>query len=173
MGTWRLARCRQAGSAHTRLVAGVAVCSLALSTGCAANFGAQTNVDYQPAEGVSDRTGDVYAINTLVVADDGGNGTVVVSLINTEPEADRLVTVTAEDSEGSGVKVSPLPRQGIELESQMAVDTAADGVLRLTGDSVAAGRLVALTFGFETAAPLRVEVPVVAAGETYAEVPLG
>ncbi len=173
MGTSEPARSRSSvGLLRTPIVAAVAACVLASLTGCGANFRAQTNTQYQPADGVSDRTSDIYAINTLVVADDDSNGTVVVSLINQAADADKLVSLTAEDSDGGGIKVAPLPSDGIELESQTAVDTAFDGTLRVNGESVTPGTLVVLTFGFQNAGQLRVEVPVVPQGTTYSEVPV-
>ena len=71
--------------------------------GCAANFNAPTNDPYQPAAGISDRTGDVYALNTLVVTDEAGNGTVVASLINQATTDDTLQSFSATDSTGADI----------------------------------------------------------------------
>ncbi len=141
--------------------------------GCGAGFDAQTNQPYQPAAGVTVRTSEVYAVNTLVVTDGEGNGTVVTSLINQASEPDKLVALTAEDSEGAGVDVSPLPDGGLELAPRQALQTATDGALRISADTLQAGGLITLAFEFESASRVEVEVPVVAASTQYADVPIG
>lgn len=161
-------------SRHPRLLpAVVSIALLVALTGCAAGFDAQTNQPYQPAQGVTVRSSEVYAVNTLVVTDGNGNGTVVTSLINQRSEPDKLVALTAKDTAGGGAKVSPLPKGGIELATQQAVQTATDGALRISSDTLHAGGLVTLSFEFESAAPVKVEVPVVAASTTYADVSIG
>jgi len=140
---------------------------------CGAGFDAQTNQPYQPAPGVTVRTSDVYAVNTLVVTDGEGNGTVVTSLVNQAAEPDKLVALTAKDTKGGTVDVSPLPDGGIELAPQQALQTATDGALRVSTDTLQAGGLVTLAFEFESAARVEVEVPVVAASTQYADVPIG
>lgn len=142
-------------------------------SGCGAGFDAQTNQPYQPVPGVTVRTSDVYTVNTLVVTDGDGDGTVVTSLINQAAESDKLVGLTATDTQGDTVEVSPLPDGGIELAPQQAIQTATDGALRVTADTLQAGGLVTLAFEFESAARVEVEVPVVAASSQYADVPLG
>lgn len=141
--------------------------------GCGAGFDAQTNQPYQPAAGVTVRTSDVYAVNTLVVTDGEGNGTVVTSLINQAAEPDKLVALTAKDSNGGTVEVSPLPEGGIELSPQQALQTATDGAFRVSADTLHAGGLVTLAFEFESASRVEVEVPVVTASTEYADVPIG
>jgi len=172
----------------------VALASVSLVTGCAANFGAQTNQQYQPAEGTSVREGDIYALNALVVApdspegeegegteetEDGGSasyGTVVVALVNQSTNQDdaddSLQMFSATTSSGDELEAAPLP-EAIVLPSGVSVQTADDGALRLSGPGIEPGALITLRFQFEVAAPIEVEVPVVAQGTTYADVPVG
>ncbi|MBA2773068.1 MAG: hypothetical protein H0U36_03370 [Nocardioidaceae bacterium] len=166
----------RSGSASRRrwlVPALVSVVLLGALTGCGAGFDAQTNQPYQPAPGVTVRTSDVYTVNTLVVTDGEGDGTVVTSLVNQASEPDKLVGLTAQDGEGGGVEVSPLPDGGIELAPGQAVQTATDGALRVHGDTLQAGSLITLAFEFESAARVEVEVPVLAASTEYADVPIG
>ena len=141
--------------------------------GCGSNFDAQTQQPYQPAVGISDRSGQVYAINTLVVTDGQGNGTVVSALINQSGAEDTLQSVTAVDDQGGGMSVQRLPQGGITLPPRNLVQLATDGSARLSGESLEAGRFVTLTFAFANAAPVKVDVPVVAQTSTYADVPVG
>jgi hypothetical protein len=145
-------------------------------SGCGASFNASTNIPYQPAAGISDRSGDIYAIDTLVVTDGEGNGTVVSRLINQQTDDDELESVTAVDSTGKEVTVAPLDSP-VDIAAapspDQSVQLGTDGAVRLTGDAVDAGTFVTLTFTFGSAAPIEVEVPVVAVGTIYADIPVG
>ena len=141
--------------------------------GCGSNFDAQTQQPYQPAVGISDRSGQVYSVNTLIVTDGQGNGTVVSALINQSDTEDTLQSVTAVDDQGGDMPVQPLPEGGISLAARHLVQLATDGSVRLKSDNLEAGRFVTLTFTFANAAPVKVDVPVVAQTSTYADVPVG
>jgi hypothetical protein len=159
------------------VVAAAASAVLAVS-GCAASFSAPTNEPYQPAAGISDRSGSVFAINALVVADDSGNGTVVASLINQEPSDDSLQSFSASDSAGKQITTptldTPISLPAYPSPSQI-VQVGPTGDLRLSGDNVDPGTFVNVTFTFGTAAPLTVNVPVVLGGSDtmYADIPVG
>jgi hypothetical protein len=151
--------------------------ALALS-GCAANFNAPTNDPYQPAAGISDRSGEIYAINVLVVTDGSGDGTVVASLINHAADDDSLDSYAATDSAGQEIATAPLS-DPIALPAppspDQSVQVGPTGDLRLSGDNVEAGTFVTITFTFGSAAPLAVEAPVVSGGSDtiYADIPVG
>jgi hypothetical protein len=148
-----------------------------LLSGCAANFDAPTNEPYQPAAGISDRSGGVYAIDTLVVTDGSGNGTVVSSLINQQQQDDTLQSYSASDSNGDEITAAPLP-QPLDLPAypspDQSVQVGTSGSLRLTGN-VEAGTFVTLTFTFGNASPVTVDVPVLNGGPdtAYADIPVG
>ncbi|MEP6665205.1 MAG: hypothetical protein ABJA81_02040 [Nocardioidaceae bacterium] len=150
-----------------------AAIALPLAGGCAANFSAQTNQPYQPAIGISDRSGDVYSINTLVVGDAHGNGTVVAVLINQASTTDSLVDFSAEDADAGGLETSQPAAGGVSLPSQAPAKLPDDGALQLTGDVVQPGAVVTLTFTFQNAAPITIEAPVVRQTDTYAFVQVG
>jgi hypothetical protein len=159
------------------LPAATAACAVLLLSGCAANFDAPTNEPYQPAAGISDRSGAVYAINTLVVTDGSGNGTVVCSLINQQRQADTLESYSADAGNGDKITTAPLA-QPIDLPAYPSdgqnVQVGTSGDLRLTGD-IEAGTFVTLTFDFGNATPVTVEAPVLNGGPdtAYADIPVG
>lgn len=161
------------GLVERRLALGCAATALLGLTGCGAGFDAQTQQQYQPAVGVSNREGDVYAINTLVVTDGQGNGTVVSALINQADAEDTLASVAATDDRGAALRVQPLPDAGISLPTSQLVQLGNDGAVRVSSKDLQAGQFLTLTFTFANAAPLQVDAPVVETGETYADVPLG
>jgi hypothetical protein len=160
------------------LAAMFAASALLALSGCAANFDAPTNEPYQPAAGISDRNGGVYAINTLVVTDGSGNGTVVSSLINQQQDDDTLQSYSATDSTGADITTTPLA-QPISLPAYpspgQSVQLGSSGDLRLSGDNVDGGTFVSITFTFSSAAPITVNVPVVVGGPdtAYADIPVG
>ncbi len=143
--------------------------------GCGSNFEAQTQQPYQPAVGINNREGTVYALNTLVVTDGEGNGTVVSALINQAATEDRLLSVTATDG-AAPLRVLPLPEGGIALPPSRLVQLETTGAVRIRSDSLRAGYFVTLAFTFANAAPVELDVPVVdvvGADSPYADVPVG
>ena len=170
-----LAAPKRPGLARRWLALVCATTALAGAGACGSNFNAQTQQQYQAAEGISDREGDVYAINTLVVTVGEGNGTVVAALINQAATEDTLQSVTAADGD-KPMRVLPLPEGGIVLPSSRLVQLASDAAVRIRSDTLRAGYFVTLTFTFANAAPLELDVPVVTAdeeGSPYADVPVG
>jgi hypothetical protein len=169
-GLRRLGRSRLTATAF-------ALCAAFAVSGCAANFDAPTNEPYQPAAGISDRSGEVYAIDTLVVTDGSGNGTVVASLINQQQQNDALEGYSASAGNGDKITTAPLD-QPIALPAYPSPDQnvqlATSGSLRLSGN-VEAGTFVNLTFTFANAAPVSVQAPVLngGPGSAYADVPVG
>lgn len=155
-----------------RLVVGSAAVALSVA-GCGSNFDAQSQQVYQPAVGISDRDGDVYAINTLIVTDGGGNGTVVSALINQTDAEDTLRSVTAADDRGADLQAQPLPDGGLPLPPGQSLQLGNEGLARISSDDLEAGRFVALTFTFANAEPVEIDVPVVNDGPDYVDVPVG
>jgi copper(I)-binding protein len=149
-----------------------ALVALPLMMGCGAGFSAQTNEIYQPAAGISDRTGQVYVINALVVGDGQGNGTVVTTLINETSQDDTFLSFTATDDKTSGVTTSPVPSSGIPLPAQTAVNLPDAATLQVAGDLIQPGKMVTLAFTFEQAAPVTIEVPVLQQSKIYAGIPV-
>lgn len=143
-------------------------------SGCGAGFNAQTNQQYQGAEGINNRDGLVYVLNALVVTDEQGNGTFVGTLIDQSSTPDALVSVTATDSQGSAVKTTKLSSP-IALKSQQAVQLQTDAVVRLNGKAVVAGDILTAIFTFQNASPVEIGIPVVVGGSgtIYSGIPIG
>ncbi len=143
-------------------------------SGCGAGFNAQTNQQYQGAEGINNRDGSVYVLNALVVTDGQGNGTLVGTLIDQSSTADALVSVTATDSHGTAVKTTKLSNP-IALDSQQAVKLQTDAAVRLSGKALVAGDILTATFTFQNASPVEIGIPVVVGGRgtIYTGIPVG
>lgn len=165
-----------AGGPGRHWVAALALASTPVLSACGAGFGAQTNQVYQAGEGSNSRSGDVYALNTVVVSDGEGNGTVVSALLNQQGTPDSLedysVTDTAGDAiDGPGLSQAiPLPAAG---SAGQLVQVGTDGALRLDGQNLVLGSVVDVSFSFAEAAPVLLTVPVVEPGSVYADVPVG
>lgn len=176
MGTTTLVS-RSWSSTLRRLVTATAlpVAVVGLSA-CGANFDAQTSQIYQAAEGTNDRSALVYSLNTLVVGDGEGNGTVVARLVNNGPVEDALESYTAQQDDGTEIKVvaleEPIPIATAPSPDQ-SIQVGTDGLLRLTGDNFAPGDFVTLNFVFSESEPLSMEVPVVPVTPEYASIPVG
>ncbi len=140
--------------------------------GCAADFNAQTNQQYQPGEGISDRDNGVYVLNALVVTDGTGNGTLVGTLLNQSNADDALQSVTVTDAEGQAIKTTQRPKP-VALAPQTPFRLEAKGTVRLSGDGVVAGDYVEVTFSFHNSAPVKINIPTVADGPVYTGVPVG
>jgi hypothetical protein len=154
-----------------QLLAFVAALCLTV-TGCnGVGFNEQTNKFYQGAAGITNRDGEVYVLNALVVTDGKGNGTMVGTLLNQTSTADSLQGVTATDSNGKALTTklaSPVP-----LGREQAVKLETNASVRLTGQGLVAGYYIHVTFTFATAAPLSMTIPVLPQGTEYSSVPVG
>lgn len=150
-----------------------ALVAVALSVaGCAANFGAETNKLYQPAQGITMRHSAVWTIDTLVVANSHGQGTLVVAMFNTNNKPDALTGVSAHDSAGKPITVTPSSPH-IALPPQQSVQFAKTGKIRMEGPAVKPGNLITVRFTFQNAAPATFVIPVVADTKEFASVPVG
>ncbi|MGH3470829.1 MAG: hypothetical protein ACRDPG_02125 [Nocardioidaceae bacterium] len=158
-----------------RLAAAAALCSAPLLAGCSASFGAQTNQPYQPADGISNRTGQIYAIDSLIVADDSGHGTLVSALVNQTSKPDKLTKVAVQGANGKALTVTNLTHAPIVLPPQQSVQFASTGHIRVTGTAktLTPGIFVTITFVYAKAAPLTEQIPVVSHDKVYAQVPVG
>lgn len=148
--------------ARTAAVAATLTAGMALSS---CGFDAQTNQVYNPGVGVNDRTGSIDVLGAVIVSGSDGSGTLVVSFANNS--ADRDDTLTGVSGEGVEAEVSG----ATTIPGNDSLNLSEDGI-RLTGDEIAAGRFVPLTFSFERAEAVSIEVPVVANEDEYADVPV-
>jgi copper(I)-binding protein len=150
--------------ATAALLATGAVSSCSFGT---TNFDAQTNQNYNPGEGALDRDGTVDVLNALVVSETDGTGRLIVGLANNDnAQDDALIGVSGPAIEVSGPSETPIPAGGFV---QLADADASEAIL-VTGDEVDAGGHVEVTFEFEHADPVTVDVTVVPKEDDFADV---
>lgn len=143
-----------------------------LVSSCGVNFNAQTDQFYNPAAGVNDRSGSVYVLNALIVSGADGSGTVIATLVNEDQtRGDTLKAVGAghpQDQDITGTVNAPtsIPAAGV-------LNLATKGNVTVSGPSIQAGVFIPLTFTFERAAAVILDVPVVSASDPiYQNVPV-
>jgi hypothetical protein len=129
-------------------------------------FDAPTDRVYTPAVGVNERSGSVDVLNAVVVSGADGSGTLVATLVNN----DTTESETLQDVAGNGVTVrldGP-----VDVERGASVSLIDETEISLDGEEVKPGNFIELTFRFEQAEAVTVEMPVVARRGTYAEIPV-
>jgi len=155
------------------LVAAVFV--VPLLAACGTNFGAQTDKVYTPADGVSNRDGMVDVLNALVVSDTPGSGRLIGGLANNDTSTDDQLTGVAGAGNSQGLTVSlaggdtTIPAGGL---LQLANPDAANVQVEGDPSELYAGAFARVTFSFEHADPVTVNVPVLTPGENYGDVEL-
>lgn len=131
----------------------------------ACGFNAQTDQDYQPAEGVNNRDGQIDVLNALVVSGEKGSGTFVATLVNkSQDEDDALVNITGQDVAGVD--------QRIEVPAAGLVNLADEGEIALRGSRIQPGNFISLRLVFDSGQRTTVKVPVVADTGDYAGIPV-
>ena len=149
------------------LLAAVAAATTAtLVAGCGAGFGAPGEKTYQPADGVNGNAGPIRVLDAVVVAPpDGGDGVVVMSVINRGTEPDQLVSITS--SQGQVETSSPA-----ELTPQKPLMLSADSTPAYTvrGLSAQPGSFVDLQITFGRSGVLNLRTVVVAATGYYSSI---
>lgn len=130
-------------------------------------FGEQTDQVYNAAAGVDNRSGSVYVLNALIVSGSKGSGTVVASLVNTdEQNGDALTGIT-----GDGLTVNGPTRTAVPAGDNVNLST--QGSYSASGQRIVPGRFVKLTFTFQRAQQVTLDVPVMSSSNPdYSGVPL-
>lgn len=150
---------------RTTVSAVVAAAVLGLSA-CGTNFSAQTNQQYQAAEGANQR-GEVDAMNTVLVADEDGTGVLAAGLVNKTDSAQKLTGVTITTSDGKQLTVDA-PAEAVTVPAGKIVSLGqADTDAFSVPEGAAAGRYVTVTFSFSNAQDTVVEAPSAARSDTY------
>lgn len=143
------------------IAAAAVVLAAPMLSSCGVSFGAQTDQVYNPSAGVDDQSGTVDVLNALVVSGADGSGTVVATLVNKDQQnVDRLRTVS-----GAG------PDSNLTVNVAGKTTIPAGGLLNLaTSSSITArdkrivpGNFVKITFSFDRAQAITVDVPVFSA----------
>lgn len=149
--------------ARTTVALATAAMALGLSS---CSFDSPTDMVYNPAIGVHDQDSMVDVLNAVIVkgSDTATDGALVTTLVNNDEQADdRLVSIEV-GAEDEGVEV---PLDGsIEIPGGELVELSEEGV-EVSGEGVEDGAFVTLTFAFENAEAVTVDVPVVVQDEGY------
>lgn len=146
-----------------------AALSLGLSS-CGRGFDSPTDQIYNPAVGVNDQDSDVDVLNAVIVSGSDGSGTLVATLVNNDLENDDALTGISAGGEDQA-DVTPPAETAVEAGSLLSL--LDEGGAQVEGESVTAGSFVTLTFTFERAESVTLDVPVVEHGEgPYADVPV-
>jgi hypothetical protein len=149
------------------LLAAVAAATTAtLLAGCGAGFDPPGEKAYQPADGVNADAGQIRVLDALVVAPpDGGDGVVVMSVVNRGTEPDQLVAITSR--QGQVETSSPA-----ELIPQKPLLLSADSTPAYTVRNLSArpGAFVDLQITFGNSGVLNLRTVVVAATGYYSSI---
>lgn len=138
--------------------AAVLLAAPALSS-CGVSFGAQTDQVYNPSVGVDDRSGQVDVLNALIVSGTDGSGTVVATLVNNDQQTDDTLKGVSGAGKDAGMTVKPggdttIPAGGL-------LNLATKGAVTIRGQRVVPGNFVTITFSFDRAQSVALDVPVV------------
>lgn len=155
---------------NPRLRRSIAVAALALTPVLAScGFDQPTDRVYTPGVGVNDRDGEVDVLNALIVSGAPGSGSVVATLSNNNvDEADRLTDIAGAGENNAQISLeSP-----IEVPRGGTVSVSDEAEVSVEGEQINSGAFVEVTFTFENAEPVTVEVPVVARRGPYADLPV-
>lgn len=138
--------------------AAVLLAAPALSS-CGVSFGAQTDQVYNPSVGVDDRSGQVDVLNALIVSGTDGSGTVVATLVNNDQQTDDTLKGVSGAGKDAGMTVRPggdttIPAGGL-------LNLATKGAVTIRGQRVVPGNFVTITFSFDRAQSVTLDVPVV------------
>lgn len=165
------------GSSSGKIRVGATVCAAALAlaafTGCAATYGAETQVPYTPADGVYANTGGIKLRNLVIVSDTAGRGTLVGTIFNRGGTADALTGIQVSGGGRASLGSAPVSLAAGNGTLVMGADTSVGKAQPVTveGKQVDVGKTVRLTFTFQKAAAASVTVFVVARDGAYATVP--
>ncbi len=149
----------------------IAVASLVLVPVLAScGFNRPTDRVYNPGVGVNERSGQVDVLNALVVSGADGSGALVATLANNNTaDADALTQVSGS-GEDTAVRVSL--DSPVDITRGGSVSVSDETEVPVEGDAVKPGAFIELTFTFEQAGPVTLQVPVVARRGPYQDIPV-
>jgi hypothetical protein len=165
------------GSSSGKIRVGATICAAALAlaalTGCAASYGAETQVPYTPADGVYAHTGGLKLRNLVIVSDTAGRGTLVGTIFNAGGSTDALTGIQVSGGGRASLGSAPISLPAGNGTVVLGADSSIGKALPVTveGKQVSAGRTVRLTFTFQRASAASVTVFVVARDGAYSTVP--
>ncbi|UPK74586.1 hypothetical protein MU582_19440 [Nocardioidaceae bacterium SCSIO 66511] len=161
---------RPTASRLRRGAAGIsaAACLLALGA-CGTGFDAQTNQVYQPAAGANDHATDVDLLNVVGVDNSDDTATISASVLN-KADADETITgvtgVTDSGDDVEGGKEVDITFAGpIDLPHGDLVKLGEEAEIVISYEDLGGGQYATLTFEFQNAAPVEMDVPIVSRGD--------
>ncbi len=141
------------------MAVGAAVAVALAVSGCGANFGAETERQYNPAPGGYHRTGPIYLLDALVVANNSGPGTPAGTLTDQGTRSDELTAVTIL-GKGGAAQPATLAGGPIPIAAGAAVQLLKGSGVRVASSSLKPGYSVTMKFTFKDAASFTLGVPV-------------
>jgi hypothetical protein len=123
----------------------LALTALSFLTACAAGPNAVTLKEYTPTDGNQVRSGDIKVVNLLVIAQSGGTGTVIGTILNSGDVEDALegMTVNGQPVTITADSLALLRGKPLIFGGESATAT---GTVSLTG--VKAGQFVPVAMKF-------------------------
>ena len=126
---------------------------------------------YNPGVGVNERSGQVDVLGAVVVSGEDGSGTLSAAVVNNNEQQGDALTQVAGSGKSSDVKATI--SKPIQIKPGSAVQlTNQSTPIAVKGQAVKSGSFVTLTFSFQNAESVTLDVPVVAHHGDYADVPL-
>lgn len=152
------------------IAAASAVLAVPMLASCGLAFTAQTEQEYTPTIGVSDRSGTVDVVDALIVSQNGGAGTLVAGLVNNDTkQPDQLTSVTGAKNDTSLTVQGGTP---IRIDANGAYQLADQGNIKVYGSQLKPGYFVWVTFNFANAKSITLDIPVTAPKDGLEQVPL-
>lgn len=133
-------------------------------------FDQPTDRVYTPGVGVNERSGEVDVLNALVVSGAGGSGALVATLVNNSLDKDDVLTQVTGSGADSSLRVSL--DSPLDVPQRGSISVSDEAEVAVEGERIAPGAFVELTFAFENAESVTVQVPVVSRRGPYAEIPV-
>lgn len=151
-----------------RSIAVAATVLVPLLSSC--GFNQPTDRVYTPGVGVNERSGEVDVLNALVVSGADGSGSLVATLSNNNREESHSLSQVAGSGEDASVRVSL--DSPLEVRPGGSLSISDEAEVPVEGAAVKSGVFIELTFTFENAETVRLQVPVVARRGPYADIPV-
>lgn len=151
--------------ARTTVALATAAMALGLSS---CSYDNPTDMVYNPGIGVNDQSSSVDVLNAVIVkgSDTSTGGVLVTTLVNNEEQSDDRLAGVEVGPEDQGVDTSF--GSSVDIPGGELVDITDEGI-EVSGEGVADGAFITLTYSFANAESVTVQVPVVVQGEGYYE----
>lgn len=153
-----------------RIAAAVAALAVPLLSSCSVGFDAQTNQVYTPGKGTNNRDSQVDVLHALVVSGSEGSGTLIAALVNNEQLDDDALVGVSGAGEDADLEIT-VPGE-TEIPAAELVQLADEDPIAVSGEAVVPGAFLTVTFTFENADAVTLDVPVVENTNEFADIEL-